>query len=297
MSDRCVISPTPHRGRRTPARHGLLRPVLALLLVAALSLSGCSLGSDDPEPLPTPAPSASSPAPSSATPSPSESPSPSGSPSGAPSESASPTPEPSPSAPEPTPTSAQPAPLTSALLAAGDVPGFNDSFRWRSGTTRAREPQQLAGTCHKFPMLSVGATEVAYRTFRPPTNTNAVATQLVADFADAKTAARAYRTVLSWRRPCPEKLTSYPRVDVGLLRDVDLSGVPGGGPREGGWWLALYGPIGDDPDVSAFDAEGVVRVGSRISVMHLLSYGQDYIYEPGQEPAAEAVRRAAAALG
>jgi len=180
--------------------------------------------------------------------------------------------------------------LTEALLPAAEMPGFDEEFIWSSGRTAPTEPRRLIGTCHRFSMLSIGATEVAHRSYDPPPNGNAAASELVADFADRKTAWRAYRTVLSWRESCPSQLRAYPRTDVSLLEDVSVE------RGEAGWWLLKYGPIGDDPDVAAFDAEGVVLVGSRVAVVQMVLYGQDYSYEIGQEPMAEAIRRAAARI-
>lgn len=180
--------------------------------------------------------------------------------------------------------------LTEALLPADQVPGFNEEFAWSQGRTRPAEPGRLAGTCHRFSMLSTGATEVAYRSYDPPPNGNATASELVADFADRKTAWRAYQTVLSWRETCPAQLRAYPRTDVSLLEDVSVE------QGQAGWWLLKYAPIGDDPEVAAFDAEGVALVGSRVAVVQMVLYGQDYNYAPGQEPMVEAVRRAAARI-
>lgn len=248
----------------------------ALLLAPALLLAaGCS-GSDSADDLEgagetvTPA----------STPSPSPSPTVTAS--------ATATPEPSPT-PEPEPTTAD-APLADALLTAAEMPGFNPQYTWSPGRTRSKEPSVPIGTCHRFDLLSIGAGEVRHRTFVPPAGDNASAQQAVAAFADPETARRAYETLLAWRKSCPELLESYPRSDVALFEDVPVA------EGEAGWWLAAYGPVGDDPNEAAFDAEGIALVGDRIAVVHLVSYGQDYIYDFGEEPAAVAIRRAAEKL-
>ncbi|CAN5327806.1 hypothetical protein BH18ACT9_BH18ACT9_21520 [soil metagenome] len=178
-----------------------------------------------------------------------------------------------------------------ALLSADELPGLNDRFAWSPGRTSRAEPRRLAGTCHRFGMLAIGADQLAFRSYRPPAGANATASEMVADFPDPKTAWRAYQTLLGWRKACPGQLKSYPRTDVGLPEGVSLD------RGEAVWWLLKYGPIGDDPDVAAFDAEGVAMVGSRIAVVHMVVYGQDYNYPPGQEPIIDAVRSAAARLG
>ena len=289
--------------RRNPARLAsvVLSPMAALTFLAATA--GCTVLSEDPDgtsgPVRTESPTLNpGPSPStSPTPSPSPSSTPSPSPSASPDEPDSPSRSPSPgetseapSDPTGPPSPDEPLSLTEALLPAAEVPGFDEEFIWSSGRTRPTEPRRLAGTCHRFSMLSIGATEVAHRGYDPPPNGNAAASELVADFADRKTAWRAYQTVLSWRESCPPQLKAYPRTDVSLLEDVDVE------RGEAGWWLLKYGPIGDDPDVAAFDAEGVALVGSRVAVVQMVLYGQDYSYEIGQEPMAEAVRRAAARI-
>ena len=285
--------------RRNPARLAsvVLSPMAALTFLAATA--GCTVLSEDPDgtsgPVrtesptlnPGPSPSASStPTPS---PSPDRSDPPSRSPSPEETSEAPETPE-TPTDPTGPPSPDEPLSLTEALLPAAEMPGFDEEFIWSSGRTRPTEPRRLIGTCHRFSMLSIGATEVAHRSYDPPPNGNAAASELVADFADRKTAWRAYRTVLSWRESCPSQLRAYPRTDVSLLEDVSVE------RGEAGWWLLKYGPIGDDPDVAAFDAEGVALVGSRVAVVQMVLYGQDYSYEIGQEPMAEAIRRAAARI-
>lgn len=265
-----------------PAGSRLAAPALAAVLVLA---TGCS-GDEEPAGTPEPAAGTASTSPTSAAPSPSPSPTPT-----EPTPTEEPTPSEPPAGEEAPPADTGPAGLEEALLPAAQFPWFNDGFSWREGRTRDREPAALAGTCHRFPLESVGATAVRHRTYVPPAaGSDAVGQMLVAEFPDPETASRAYRTVLSWRASCPELLESYPRADVRLLEDV---GVPRG---EAGWWIALYAPVGDDPEVSAFDAEGVALVGDRIAVVHLVSYGQDYNYDTGQEPAAVAIRRAAPLL-
>src|SRR4029077_9828939 len=73
--------------------------------------------------------------------------------------------------------------LRSRLLAAGDLPGFNDTYRWGQGATRSREPRTPLGTCQRFDLTSIGATQVAVRGYRPvAAGTPDHAGELVADF-------------------------------------------------------------------------------------------------------------------
>jgi hypothetical protein len=210
-----------------------------------------------------------------------------------PSESAA-SPEPS-SEPTDEPASSEPAApaaggLPGALLPAADVPGFNDEFTWKDGTTSEQEPPELAGTCHKFEVTSIGAEKVAYRTYEPASGGGAQASELVAQFPDEMTATRAEDVLLSWRKDCAKKLKKFDSVDVGEVTTVETDAGPGH------WYMLTYGPAEDDPESGHFDAQGVVRVGDRVAVLRLALVGQDYNYPAGEEPMVAAVQAAAARL-
>ena len=178
------------------------------------------------------------------------------------------------------------------LLAADDVPGFNEDYRWTSGRTSTREPRTPFGTCQRFAMTSIGASKVAVRTYRPPSAAAATdhAGELIADFADSTTARRAFAVLKSWRAKCADRLRKHARSEVGALEDVPVDG------GSAGWYLLTYGPLPDDPDSQFFDAQGMAVVGSRIAMVEMILGGQDYNYEPGHEPMVAALQRAAAAL-
>jgi hypothetical protein len=180
--------------------------------------------------------------------------------------------------------------LTDALLPAEELPGFNDEFTWAERATESSEPPELAGSCHQFEMTSIGAEEVAYRTYDPTAGDNSEASQLVAQFPDEMTATRAFEVLKSWRQGCAKNFKEYDRVQVGDLEDVDTEA------GAGHWYLLVYGPAEGDPDSGYFDAQGIAMVGNRVAVLRLSLIGQDYNYEAGQEPMVEAVRAAAARL-
>lgn len=186
---------------------------------------------------------------------------------------------------------------TARLLTAREMPGFNESFRWRVGSTRTREDRRPFGTCHRFPMMSVGATEVAVRGYEPVGPADGVtAAHLVADFVDPKTAQRAYEVLKSWREQCADQLRRrYDRVEVNGLQSVEIPGS--GGATAGNWYLLVYGPASGERDAGYFDAQGFTRVGSTISVLQMRLVGQDYNYPSGREPMVQAVTTAAAKLG
>jgi hypothetical protein len=180
--------------------------------------------------------------------------------------------------------------VTDALLPAADVPGFNDQFTWKERATGTREPQDLAGTCHKFEMTSIGAEEVAYRTYQPTQGDSSTASELVAAFPDDKTATRAYEVLKSWQADCAGQLKKFDRVSVGDLEPVSTDA------GEGTWYLLTYGPAAGDPDEAYFDAQGIAKVGDRIAVLRLSLIGQDYNYPAGEEPMVAAVQAAAGRL-
>ena len=209
----------------------------------------------------------------------------------------------------PTPTSTSPAPsekhtsaapepapargLVAALVTAAELPGLNDQLAWQEASTRSREGRKPFGTCHRFAMTSIGALRVAVRTYAPDQDSpGTTASNLVARFADEKTAKRVYEVLKSWHTQCADQLREkYERTDVGKLRTV-----PVGQGAVGSWYLLVYGPAGD-PDAAYFDAQGLTRVGSTISVLQMRSVGQDYNYPAGKEPMVGAVQAAAARIG
>lgn len=191
--------------------------------------------------------------------------------------------------------SATPAPsgggLRGRLLTAEEMPGFNSEFRWSEASTRSREPRTPFGTCQRFDMTTIGATDVAVRTFKPRVpEAGDQAGELVAEFPDSTTARRAFAVLKAWRATCADRLKRYQRSKVGELEDVPVEG------GTGGWYLLTYGPVPGDPEAAYFDAQGMAVVGSRIAMVELIAPGQDYNYEPGHEPMVTAVQRAAAHL-
>lgn len=222
-----------------------------------------------------------------------------------PSRSTSPSKPPAPTgSPSPTPTASTATPseqggassgtrLEQRLLSAEEMPGFNDGFTWGEAGTRRREGRSLFGTCHRFAMTSIGAMRVVVREYAATQGADAdSAGELVAQFPDQRTARRAFAVLRSWRGQCDDKLATYDRHRVGDLQHVDVTN------GDAGWYLLTYGPpSGGSEDDGWFDSQGLTRVGSRIAVLRMRLVGQDFNYPAGEEPMAEAVRRAAAGLG
>ncbi len=271
---------------RTRIALGVATPVMALVLTGCASTADqprtASVADETDAPATSMTPRPAAPAGSHGTESPASAPSETS----APSASASTT-------PTTAPATAKKTALPDRLLTAAEMPGFNDHFTWRETGTRKSEGPEPFGTCHKFAMTSIGAMRVAVREFAPTDSADSVtAGHLVADFADEATARRAFEVLRSWRSQCAEQLSEYDRSDVGGLQTVDVRG------GVGGWYLLTYGPpAGGGQDDAFFDAQGMTRVGKRISVLRMRLVGQDYNYSQGKEPMVEAVRTAGAKLG
>lgn len=183
--------------------------------------------------------------------------------------------------------------IRGGLLPADQLPGFNDDFAWREQSTRMREGRRPFGTCHTFAMTAIGATKVTVRRYAPAAKSpGSTASNLVAEFADDMTARRAYEVLKSWREQCADRLREHPSSDVGRLKPVTVDG----NDAVGNWYLLVYGPA-DRPHSSTFDAQGLTRVGSSISVLQMSLEGQDYDYPNGREPMVGAVRKAATRIG
>jgi hypothetical protein len=183
--------------------------------------------------------------------------------------------------PTPTPTPVPQRGVTDRLLPAEQLPGFNETFAWTVEATAPSEP--TAGVmCHSFDLLSIGAKEVAHRTYLPADGSPSGAVEIVADFPDPMTAKRARSVLQSWYRNCPRDHDGDPH--LGPYTPVPLSTT-----GSAGWQLLTYG--------STFDAHGFVQRGPRVAVVVLtLREAQDYNYEAGQEPMVAALQRAAALL-
>lgn len=181
------------------------------------------------------------------------------------------------------------ASLRDRLLDAHELPAF-DGTSWSAARTLNREPSGLAGTCHHFEMLTIGAGKVAYREFAPAAGGAARTTQLVAQFADAKTAWRAFEVLKSWREDCQEQLTKYDRSQVGGLTPVDAGGA------DAHRYVVQYGPADKNASHQYVDAQGLALVGTRITVMRMAVVGTRRDADRVAAPMDSAVRTAVAKL-
>ena len=270
-------------------RTRLLASGLAALALTA-GLAGCGSTDDDTDvtgsqPSSTPTSSPKQPTASDTV---EESPTPSPSPT----RSVSPSVSPAVEAPEDTEEPVAPG-IVGKLLTAEEVPGFNDAFTWQESATRRREGRRPFATCAKFAMTSIGAMNVAVRSYTAADGSSgSSASNLVAEFGDEMTAKRAYAVLKSWREQCEEELQRFDRVEVGRLESVPLDGED----AVGDWYLLTYGPA-PEPETGYFDAQGMTLAGSTISLVQMRLVGQDYDYRAGQEPMVAAVQEAADNIG
>lgn len=180
------------------------------------------------------------------------------------------------------------------LLRAREIPGLNEQHSWRSIGTANEEKPQPVWACQVTDFSSIGATDVWVRRFvgQPGGADPAVARSAVISFADPQSAARGFAVLRAWHDRCEDQLKQqYKRVQVAASpTSVQVSN----GDAE--WRLAIYGPVKGDPDAGFFDATGYVKQGERISLVTMVSVGQDYNYPPGKEPIVGAVQNAATKL-
>lgn len=104
------------------------------------------------------------------------------------------------------------------LLDADRLPTVGERA-WVVDATRPEDPDRdpAVGACQKTVLGTIGAIETVRRTFTAPDRVSA--TQVVARFADARSAWRAHQVLVAWRDDCSERLD---RADVGPMEPVTV---------------------------------------------------------------------------
>jgi len=238
----------------------LPRPAALAALAALLALTGCTSDADKPE-----QPAA-------------------GRPPASPTQTVGPTSTPSTPANSPTETPAQPG---DAFLPTDLVPGLNATWHWQDGATSLGG--KPFGVCAKADLKGIGAVTVRERTYFPPDDSDDSAAQEVAEFADRTSAAQAWSTLDAWRSRCATTIGAShgPKVS----RSVSVPVANGLAAR---WYLVSWMPNGEE--TGRFEAFGMVKDGTLITVLRMTNSGADYDYPVGKEPMVAMVRRAAARL-
>lgn len=176
------------------------------------------------------------------------------------------------------------ATLADRLVPAEDLPGVNEHTVWTAGRTTP-EGGVPHGSCQRTSLVDIGALDSVVRTYAGGEGVTGV--QVVAEFADAKSAWRTHQVLKTWTTECAEQLDA----EVEKVGPLTPATVAGGGGHSG---LVQYGDEG--AELHTFAGIAIVRVGAYLSVVELDVLSQDYNYEPGREPAALAVPVAAARL-
>jgi hypothetical protein len=264
-----------HPGRSAPYDSGVTRVLLPALLAAVLVAGGCA-GADGPDA--SPAPRKSEPTESTGTPAAEPT---AGTPAAA---------EPSSTAHQRTrkpgrkiaPTlvpAARPDGSWAHLLTADRMPALGDGLAWSVAATEP-ETADPTGACQKTSLVDIGAVHAVRRDFAGPEDSGVEARQIVARFADRRSARRAQEVLLAWRDDCEARL-DYPRKDVGPLEEVATE------PGVGGHYRMTYGSR------RASDAAGLgmVRTGNWLTIVEIRAAIE--VYPSDWNPARRAVRKIA----
>jgi len=173
------------------------------------------------------------------------------------------------------PAAARTSPLEAHLLTAAQVPALTrgtDRSGWTVGAT-GPEDSVSVGACQKTSLETIGAVTAVRRTFTPSGDARGRATQVVARFADPKSAWRAHEVLRSWHEDC--------EAEVGPLRTVEV----GAGTGEN--YRVRYAATGlRRARLAAF---GIVAHGSYLSVVEIKAVRRDFPAD--KAPARVAVRR------
>ena len=195
---------------------------------------------------------------------------------------------------EPTEATTDPAPtsepagsgLETRLLTPDELAGANDETVWKAAAS-GPEGGRTTGTCQRFDLVSMGASEAVVREFTSNQDT-VEAVQVVAEFADAKSAWRAHQVLKKWRSTCADQIDAA-EVSVG---DLSTLSVDAGHADS---YVVRYGDTGAEEQ--HWVGAGISRRGPLLSLVEIALVGQDYNYPEGEEPAALAARTALADLG
>jgi hypothetical protein len=169
------------------------------------------------------------------------------------------------------------------LLPADRMPTLGGTLLWSVGSTAPEDADGGApvGACQKTALGAIGAVTSVRRTFEAAGGY--AATQVVARFADPRSARRAHEVLASWREDCADRLADAD-AEVGPLETVRVQAGTGAA------YLAAYGREADRAG-SQSAGLGILRAGSYLTLVEVTA-GPDG-YPEGRNPARVAVRRVA----
>lgn len=159
------------------------------------------------------------------------------------------------------------------LLDADRLPALGDRT-WAVAATGPEDPERdrAVGACQKTLLGTIGAVEVTRRTFTA--DDRATATQVVARFADARSAWRAHQVLIAWREDCAERLD---HADVGPMEPVTVPVGTGESYRTAAGRRAA--------------GLGILRTGAYLALVEVATGAEQY--PAPRDPARVAVRRIA----
>lgn len=136
------------------------------------------------------------------------------------------------------------------LLAATALPGT-----WTTVSTRPETPRPV-GACQQASLVDIGALHAVVRAYAGEDGSDLRARQVVARFADTKSAWRAHQVLRAWRDDC-ERWLDQPRSEVSPLEDVDT-------PTGTGHHYRATAGTKKDTDASGL---GIVRKGRWLAIV------------------------------
>jgi hypothetical protein len=159
------------------------------------------------------------------------------------------------------------------LLDADSLPHVGDGS-WAVAATGPEDPERdpAVGACQKTLLGPIGAVETVRRTFTAPGDL--AATQVVARFADSRSAWRAHQVLVAWRDDCADRVDGS---DVGPLRPLDVRAGTGESYRTAARTRAA--------------GLAILRTGSYLTLVEVAAGAQHY--PTGWDPARVAARRVA----
>ena len=170
--------------------------------------------------------------------------------------------------------------LAGHLLGAARLPALSDGFTWTVSGTDAQDTAAV-GDCQKASLEAIGAVTAVRRTFAPADGSSVGAVQVVARFADRKSAWQAHEVLGAWHEDCAERL-AYAREQIGPLREVLV------GTGSGQSYRSVLGSGRRDSRATGL---GIVRTGEYLSIVEITA--APAAYPQGWDPARAAVRRIA----
>jgi hypothetical protein len=166
-------------------------------------------------------------------------------------------------------------------IPASEMPGLNDTWTWELASEGEGEGDSQPSRCMLSSLESIGAASTYRTDYNHPGVKTARATVITAVFPDEHTAVLSKTVLRSWHAQCEKRLKKelgYTRASVSKIR-TDPTDV---GPGE--QWLSIFGPVPGHPDDGWFQGEGFVEDADTLTYIVIVSVGQDYNYDEGQQP-------------